>query len=867
MSPKDQMSSKYHLVAIMFTDIVGYSAMMGADEKRAIQRIRKNREIQKPLIEKFEGKWLKEMGDGIMSSFHTASDAIHCAIEIQRQLKNEPDINIRIGIHLGEVIVEEDDIYGDGVNIASRIESMADPGGIYITEIVQKSVRSKSHIKTKYIGELELKNIDFPVNVYAILDDHLPVPKKRKADITSGGNRIQFQYRFLLTFLIILIVTAGLLWIKPWKINRSFSSNNSLEASVVAVFPFSIKGNEELNYLGEGMVDLISTKLDGMPGFKALDPNIIISDFKRQTITDHSPEELFNIAGKWGAGRIILGNIMQFGDSYRIKLSYYETSSGVDNSAEVVIGSEDEFLSGIDQLVRKTIARELVKRGMETEGLAAYTSNNIGALKSFLEGESLRRDGKYDLANNKYMEAIRLDSTMCLSWLRMWQTCTWENICAGSRDEILSMVQRYDENLSPKLKGYVKAMFGFYYNRPEAEQQFRDLIKIYGENVDFLIGLGEVLYHFNEIKGRMASEAIPYFLKAWEYDPDNSEVLHHLVQLLAYEEDTVTLNRVVEKINYNMDFWYTFKAIHLLVSGKEWSDAQLLQLLNHPDFNWPTLFWRCSIETLLNRFIKLKDNLERINGRPFPQPEREPFNAITYIWQGKENQAIVILKNHPARKLLPYLVPLVNTGTPFSYFVNQSPCDQPSMDSGRITGPFPDDFILALNALDRSNLKSFRHYAGRLESWIGKQENPPDYLLAYLHAIAMRVQENFRESNEIISQILNEKQINLPEPFFGFFIGSLLLAKAENHYTLGENNEAFRWYRARFNVLGASDEFVVGYSFLRRAEILTRLGKPEDALRYYERFLQLYKNCDAKYSSWIEKAKAERDLILYPKKS
>ena len=122
------------LAAIMFTDIVGYASLMASNERLALEALHKNLDIQKPLVNKFGGKWLKEMGDGTLISFSTASDAVFCALEIREALVIEKDFQIRIGIHIGEVVLEKGDVYGDGVNIASRIEVLADPGQIFVSK-------------------------------------------------------------------------------------------------------------------------------------------------------------------------------------------------------------------------------------------------------------------------------------------------------------------------------------------------------------------------------------------------------------------------------------------------------------------------------------------------------------------------------------------------------------------------------------------------------------------------------------------------------------------------------------------------------------------------------------------------------------
>ncbi len=117
---------------------------MQQDEKQALKLVRENLIIQKPLIETHQGKLLKEMGDGTMSSFPNVLDAIKCAIKIQQAASIEFEGNLRIGIHVGDVTMEDGEIYGDGVNIASRIEALADPGGVYVSESVIKSIQGQT---------------------------------------------------------------------------------------------------------------------------------------------------------------------------------------------------------------------------------------------------------------------------------------------------------------------------------------------------------------------------------------------------------------------------------------------------------------------------------------------------------------------------------------------------------------------------------------------------------------------------------------------------------------------------------------------------------------------------------------------------
>jgi class 3 adenylate cyclase len=163
------MPQSRQLAVIMFTDIVGYTALMGQDEQEAFSLLQKNRDIQRPVIEEFRGRWLKELGDGVLVSFTTVTDAVNAAIRIQDICNRSNEFSLRIGIHHGEVIFEADDVFGDVVNIAARIQSIAPPGGIYISEAIHQNVVNKKDIRTRFIRQEYLKNVREPVNIYQVL--------------------------------------------------------------------------------------------------------------------------------------------------------------------------------------------------------------------------------------------------------------------------------------------------------------------------------------------------------------------------------------------------------------------------------------------------------------------------------------------------------------------------------------------------------------------------------------------------------------------------------------------------------------------------------------------------------------------------
>jgi class 3 adenylate cyclase len=174
--------SSRKLAAIMFTDIVGYTSLMGRDEDKALKILENNRAIHKDLLILYEGKLLKELGDGMLCSFDSASKAVKCGIELIRKSNEYKGLKLRIGIHVGEVVFSSHDVFGDGVNIASRIESIAVADSVLISGKVYDEIKNKHNIKVKHLGAFRLKNDTGPREIYAITNSGLKMPSKIEID-------------------------------------------------------------------------------------------------------------------------------------------------------------------------------------------------------------------------------------------------------------------------------------------------------------------------------------------------------------------------------------------------------------------------------------------------------------------------------------------------------------------------------------------------------------------------------------------------------------------------------------------------------------------------------------------------------------
>ncbi len=180
------------LAAILFADMSGYTALMQDNEHLARLKRKRFKEVLESTIEKHEGKLLQNYGDGSLSIFSSAINSVSCAVAMQQQLQLEPKVEVRIGIHTGDVVVEEEAIYGDGVNLASRVESLAVPGGIFISEKVFDEIKNHDNIKTRDMGFFELKNVKQPVHLYAIANEGIIVPSRDelKGKTKQPANRL-----------------------------------------------------------------------------------------------------------------------------------------------------------------------------------------------------------------------------------------------------------------------------------------------------------------------------------------------------------------------------------------------------------------------------------------------------------------------------------------------------------------------------------------------------------------------------------------------------------------------------------------------------------------------------------------------------
>lgn len=403
------MNQKRQLAAIMFTDIIGYTALMGKDSQKALELVRISKEIQKPLVEKYNGKWIKEMGDGVLAQFNTALDAVNCAIEIQKSARAELDAKLRIGIHSGDITIEDDDVYGDGVNVASRLESIADPGGIYISDAILKAIQGQSDVQTKYLGEISLKNVAYEVRTYAIQGVGLPVPDLRKVEKTPKS--INMKRIFMGLGFIVILWLGYLIYQGQFKqIDESAVEETEIDKSI-AVMPFDNESDDTKNeYFVNGMMEDIRNNLSKIGDLHVISKT---STEKYRATTLSSIE----IGNELKVNYLLEGTVQKLGNQVKIHAQLISTEN--DNYLW-----QDTYLRDLTDIkeifkiqssIAEAIANELeaVITPEEKELISSIPTKNAEAYENYLMGRYIQSDWSLNNveAAIKYFErAIDLDS-------------------------------------------------------------------------------------------------------------------------------------------------------------------------------------------------------------------------------------------------------------------------------------------------------------------------------------------------------------------------------------------------------------------------------------------------------------------------
>ncbi len=529
----------------MFTDIVGYTSLMSVDEQRAIALLQRNRDLHKPIIEKHNGDWLKEIGDGTLSAFDSAVDAVNCALEIQKTARDVPDLVLRIGIHVGDVLFEHEDVFGDGVNVASRLEPLAPEGGICISQPVYDAIKNKPEITSQEMGAQALKGIAEPVKTFLVSDSS----SGARPITTTGWPATVRRFNWLPVAGVVL--TALLVY---WLANRFFDDAGStprLGNRSIAVLPFTnYSGQEEDEFFSDGITDVILSHLSKISDLKVISRTSIMQ-YKG---TRKSVRE---IARELGVASILEGSVQRSGGRIRIVSLLIDARTDEHLWAETY-DREMADIFAIQSEVAQQIARALKAKLLpeEQQRIEKRPTDNLEAYEWYLRGNDYLYKGSFDVSGRKselqqaikvYQQAIELDPGFAVAHARLSYAMTTyyfnhEQLpdLARQAEEAVDHAFALDRNLP---EGYLA--LGYYYNL--VDRDYDAALEAFATAQIGMQSNSALVAEIALVQMRQGKwdEALDNFKQAADLDPRSPKANQLLAAIYLYQREYTKAEKVL----------------------------------------------------------------------------------------------------------------------------------------------------------------------------------------------------------------------------------------------------------------------------------------------------------------------------------
>ena len=426
------------LAAILSADVQGYSRLMGDDEVATIRTLTEYREVMTQLIEQHQGRVVDSPGDNLLAEFGSAVDAVEGAVAIQQalqkknaELADDRQMRYRIGINVGDVVVEAERIYGDGVNIAARLENLAEGGGISISGTVYDQVKNKLDLGYTYQGEQQVKNIAEPVRMYTVQHG----PEGRRAILPSTAHVQPGWWRSLsIGIAAFLLLGFGLL---GWRL-MSDDSGTSVKIEQestnlplpdkpsIAVLPFTnMGGDPEQEYFSDGMTEDLITDLSKISGLLVIARNSTFT-YKGKTVN------ITEVGRELGVHYVLEGSVRRAGDRVRITAQLIDASTSLHVWADRYDRQWTDIFSVQDDITQKVVfALKVTLTPEEQERFQRAPTDNLEAYDLFLQGEVYANRFQQEentQARQLFERAIELDpnyaaahARLGMSYVQAWQ--------------------------------------------------------------------------------------------------------------------------------------------------------------------------------------------------------------------------------------------------------------------------------------------------------------------------------------------------------------------------------------------------------------------------------------------------------------
>lgn len=594
-------SENRQLAAIMFTDIVGFTKMMDEDELRTREILDSQREIVYPIVEKFGGSVLKEMGDGMLIMFGSAKNAVKCALEVQNLKKN---FTLRIGIHIGDVIFEKGDVLGSGVNIAARVESLAPPGSICITSDVWNQISNQTGLNVESLGVKHLKGVNEPIKIYEVIPESAKKNKRRNVLQKTTGSKVSYQTKSqdslgskkrvklyigsVITILIIALVYSNFL-----TANTKHDYGKS-----VAVLPLqNLSPNPDDAFFTDGVHEDIITQLTKIKDLKVIGRSSVIS---------YSTENrnIKNIAGELGVNTVMEGSVRRLGERIRVAVQLIDVNDNVAIWAETFERDLDDLFNIQSEIAYEIAsALQITIRPSEIEQIDRQPTDDPLAYDYYLRAREYESRPGYiienmQIAEELYKRAINQDPGFALAYARLSilnSTLYWFKADYSEQRvrQILTNAE-YALSLVPDMSEGLYALGLYYYwvekDYEKALEKLDIALNLQPNNSDMMITIGAVQRRMG-----LWEESLANMLKSIELNPRIPSDMYQIALSYAYlrEFDKAILwtNRALE---IAPDFYiaevgkYTSQ---LMISGDLDEYRKNLTNLSYMEHTNPDIWW------------------------------------------------------------------------------------------------------------------------------------------------------------------------------------------------------------------------------------------------------------------------------------
>ncbi|MCH8272009.1 MAG: tetratricopeptide repeat protein [Candidatus Marinimicrobia bacterium] len=514
------MKKDRKLTAIMFIDMVGYTSMMQEDEEKTQIAIQHQRDIVLPIIESQGGKVLRYVGDGTLCTFESAIQAVIAAVEVQRSLL-EDEINLRIGIHIGDIVSEDGDIYGDGVNVASRLEPLASPGGICVSETVYDNIKNQTGIECISIGRRNLKNVKRPMEVYALVGEGLSSPGIKRKYL----QRPVIKKAFLsMAVIVIVIIIARFIF----ELNFSTSELIAEDNSLAVMFIENLMDPSDSERHAEMIKELVITDLSQSHDLHIIGSQRLYDIAKRNRKGEDrviNRENASEVAREAGARWMLVGKLSGFGSQMILTTQIEGVRDGkiVDSQRA---DSEDLFAL-VDMLTKEVKADlGLLSKPEEIDApVKEITTNSAEAYQLYLEGLEFLNQENFSEAIESFQGAVEIDSNFTKALYKLAMAQWWFRANLDARETIKKILVNKESMAEGELLLVEGLEAIIYVDLSKAIDIYQRLLVTHPDDKEIHYVLGEAYFHSSEDE---RLNGLASLQEAVILDPEFTLAYHHI---------------------------------------------------------------------------------------------------------------------------------------------------------------------------------------------------------------------------------------------------------------------------------------------------------------------------------------------------